>query len=304
MNQNIANLQNKVKLLDQEIVKAEEALATHKNNQLSVSKEASELELIKVQLCESIEKLSSQLKSMKQNEVDAVSGKVNKVEQLKKDKAQITSEYRKEKDSIESEMKAIDEKYSSLAKGEGKKLLLTIDANYDEEYNKLQQKKKELAEQSKSISILQRKIEQCPSKTELAQYMHRFCDLYNEVNWRNEESKKYLNLYNTLTDTLMMCNQNLKYLKESRDTYQSIKSKKDKETFLKKLGQLVEYVFGNEKTMKNSIDKIQREKEQSDKMLEDMLTDERNYFRILNEFQKECSKNIEYKEIEGSHSAS
>ena len=88
-----------------------------------------------------------------------------------------------------------------MASKEGNEIIQQIDEGYEEEYKKLLAKKAEIAEKNKLISKLQRKIEQCPSKTELTQYIGRFTELYEQVNRRNEEFKKYINLYNTLLMT-------------------------------------------------------------------------------------------------------
>jgi hypothetical protein len=106
-----------------------------------------------------------------------------------------------EKERLEGELGKVATTLKQMSSTEGSELIQQIDESYEEEYNKLLAKKAEIAEKNKQISKLQRKIEQCPSKTELTQYIGRFTELYEQVNRRNDEYKKYINLYNTLLTT-------------------------------------------------------------------------------------------------------
>ncbi len=106
-----------------------------------------------------------------------------------------------EKEKLEGELGKINSTLKQMSSAEGNEIIQQIDEGYGEEYKKLLAKKAEIAEKNKMISKLQRKIEQCPSKTELTQYIGRFTELYDLVNRRNEELRKYDNLYNTLLAT-------------------------------------------------------------------------------------------------------
>ena len=108
---------------------------------------------------------------------------------------------KQEKEKLEGELNKVNTTLKQMSSKEGSELIQQIDEGYGEEYKKLLAKKAEIAEKNKLISKLQRKIEQCPSKTELTQYIGRFTELYEQVNRRNEEYKKYINLYNTLLAT-------------------------------------------------------------------------------------------------------
>jgi len=102
---------------------------------------------------------------------------------------------------LEKEVAKVNKTLAQISSEEGNEIIQQIDETYGEEYKKLLEKKAEIAEKNKIISKLQRKIEQCPSKTELNQYISRFTELYEQVNRRNEEYKKYINIYNTLIIT-------------------------------------------------------------------------------------------------------
>lgn len=47
-----------------------------------------------------------------------------------------------------------------------------------------------------------RTIDDTPTRTELIQYERRFVELYQQVAWKLEETRKYYDMYNTLDTTL------------------------------------------------------------------------------------------------------
>jgi hypothetical protein len=49
--------------------------------------------------------------------------------------------------------------------------------------------------------MVQRKIDEIPSRTELQQYQRQFVELYEQVSSKFTETRKYYNSYNTLNDT-------------------------------------------------------------------------------------------------------
>lgn len=66
-------------------------------------------------------------------------------------------------------------------------------------YNRLRQL---LAETNLEIANTSRHIDDVPTRTELIQYERRFVELYQQVAWKLEETKKYYSMYNTLDTTL------------------------------------------------------------------------------------------------------
>ena len=53
-----------------------------------------------------------------------------------------------------------------------------IDQEFEEEHNKLLEKRKLVAEQNRSINVVQRKIENCPSKIEITQFHKRLVECF------------------------------------------------------------------------------------------------------------------------------
>lgn len=55
-----------------------------------------------------------------------------------------------------------------------------IDSRIEEEHEKLKVLRLQIAKKNRAISILQRRIDEVPSRAELAQYQKRFIELYNQ----------------------------------------------------------------------------------------------------------------------------
>ena len=123
--------------------------------------------------------------------------KVYRKDQLKTDIKEFKKRCREERDRLEEELERIRKKNEELEKEEHAKILKSIEDKYNKEYDKLMERKKKIAEQNRQITALQRKIENCPSKIELSQYHKRFTELYESINDKFEENRKYVSLFNT-----------------------------------------------------------------------------------------------------------
>lgn len=89
-----------------------------------------------------------------------------------------------------------------------------------------------MADQNRKITIIQRKIETCPSNVELSQFNKRLVELFDSMNFKSDENRKYFNLFNTVQDTKVLFNQELSYLGEINRTYKAAQNKKAKEVLL------------------------------------------------------------------------
>lgn len=55
-----------------------------------------------------------------------------------------------------------------------------------------------MAKENININIMQRKIENCPSNVELTQFHKRLIELFDNMNLKSEENRRYINLFNTV----------------------------------------------------------------------------------------------------------
>jgi hypothetical protein len=83
--------------------------------------------------------------------------------------------------------------------------------------NKLRQV---LAETNLEIANTSRAIDDVPTRSELIQYERRFVELYSQVAWKLEETKKYYDMYNTLDTTLENLQKEVKVLNSISENFQ------------------------------------------------------------------------------------
>uniref|UniRef100_A0A4W3HIA0 Coiled-coil domain-containing protein 93 n=1 Tax=Callorhinchus milii TaxID=7868 RepID=A0A4W3HIA0_CALMI len=163
---------------------------------------------------------------------------------------------------------------------------------YKGDQEKLQKIRLLLARRNREIAILQRKIDEVPSRVELTQYQRRFVELYSQVAATHKETKQFFTLYNTLDDKKVYLEKEVSLLNSIHDNFQlAMASPAAREQFLRQMEQIVEGIKQNRMKLEK--------KKQENKMRRDQLNDEylellekqRLYFKTVKEFKEECRKN-------------
>uniref|UniRef100_A0A4W4GXK2 Coiled-coil domain-containing protein 93 n=1 Tax=Electrophorus electricus TaxID=8005 RepID=A0A4W4GXK2_ELEEL len=165
-------------------------------------------------------------------------------------------------------------------------------AQHRADQEKLQKIRLLMARRNREIAILQRKIDEVPSRAELTQYQKRFIELYSQVSATHKETKQFFTLYNTLDDKKVYLEKEVNLLNSIHDNFQqAMASSGAKDQFLRQMEQIVEGI-------KQSRIKMEKKK-QENKMRRDQLNDEylelldkqRLYFKTVKDFKEECRKN-------------
>lgn len=120
---------------------------------------------------------------------------------MAEDKQQLKKKCKEEKKRLDAELERMKQKKVDLEQAEQSAVLQQIDQEFDEEHNKLLEQRKLVAVENRNINIVQRKIENCPSKIEITQFHKRLVELFDNMNLKAEENRKYINLYNTVQET-------------------------------------------------------------------------------------------------------
>jgi chromosome segregation ATPase len=180
---------------EKELEKEKEHLENKKMQYKEQSAKYAENKVIETKLDRDIVTLVMKISECPVTEEDLQ--KVYRKDQLKQDIKEFKKNCREERDRLESELERIRKKNEDLEKEEHAQMLKAIEDKYNKEYEKLIERKKKIAEQNRHITALQRQIENCPSKIELSQYHKRFTELYESINDKFEENRKYVSLFNT-----------------------------------------------------------------------------------------------------------
>jgi len=117
-------------------------------------------------------------------------------------------------------------------------------------YNRLRQM---LSEMNLEVASNARIIDDIPTRTELIQYERRFVELYQQVAWKLEETRKYYAMYNTLETSLKFIQQEIKLLDSISENFAvAMRSSQGKEEFLRQFDQItrsVEDALGSQEQM-------------------------------------------------------
>ncbi|KAL3284946.1 hypothetical protein HHI36_019077 [Cryptolaemus montrouzieri] len=166
-----------------------------------------------------------------------------------------------------------------------------IHTQLEEQNEKLRLIRLQIAKKNRAISILQRRIDEVPSRAELAQYQKRFIELYNQISAKHKETKQYYSLYNTLEDTRLYMKKELSLLNSVSDSYpEAMLSKEGKEEFLQQFMNILEGV----KQSKSKLDKrLLEEKSKRDELsqtLHGLVEMNRKYVAAVKQLKLECQK--------------
>uniref|UniRef100_A0A3P8X3F8 Coiled-coil domain-containing protein 93 n=1 Tax=Cynoglossus semilaevis TaxID=244447 RepID=A0A3P8X3F8_CYNSE len=169
----------------------------------------------------------------------------------------------------------------SLSQQESNQL---IDKQYNTDRQRLQKTRLIMARKNREIAVLQRKIDEVPTRDELTQYQKRFIELYCQVSVTHKETKQFFTLYNTLDDKKIYLEKEGFHLLSLFS--RAMSSSARKEQFLRQMEQIVEGI-------KQSRVKMEKKK-QDNKMRRDQLNDEylevldrqRIYFKTVKDFKE------------------
>jgi len=145
----------------------------------------------------------------------------------------------------------------------------------------------------RDISLVERKIDEVPSRTELLQYQRQFVDLYEQVSSRLTETRQYYITYNTLEDTrAVVLAREVTILNSIHDNYKvAMSTKTHRDRYLESLDTIVKGVIS---TLEREDGKLAKEKKACDELNQrylKLVEKERNFYKATKEFQEECKKN-------------
>ncbi|XP_037998575.1 coiled-coil domain-containing protein 93 isoform X2 [Motacilla alba alba] len=272
----LEELQAKCADLQAKCTKAKETLTEVKSYSEKLDKELAALETIESQADSSILQSLRALVAMNEN--------------LKSQEQEFKAHCREEMERLQQNIETL--KAEAAENGEEQEPNKIIEQQYKAEKEKLQKIRLLLARRNREIAILQRKIDEVPSRAELTQYQKRFIELYGQVSATHKETKQFFTLYNTLDDKKVYLEKEVNLLNSIHDNFhQAMASSGSREQFLRQMEQIVEGIKQNRMKMEK--------KKQENKMRRDQLNDEylellekqRLYFKTVKEFKEECRKN-------------
>ncbi|KAL0280264.1 UNVERIFIED_CONTAM: hypothetical protein PYX00_001608 [Menopon gallinae] len=168
------------------------------------------------------------------------------------------------------------------------------DIHCEEEKEKVQALRLQIAKRNRSIAFLQRQLDEVPGRGELAQYQRRFLELYNQVAQKHEETKRFYTMYNTLDDKKLYLSKELSLLNSVLDNYSEAMSNSiDKEDFMRQFESIVAAIKQNKQKVEKRRTEERNRRDKLCKQLLDLVEQQRNYVCIVKQLRIECKRNEE-----------
>lgn len=157
---------------------------------------------------------------------------------------------------------------------------------------KLQRMRVLLAKKNREIAVIQRKIDEVPSRAELSQYQRRFIELYTQVSATHKETKQFYTLYNTLDDIRMYLDKEIGLLNSILENFsEAMASPSTRDQFLAQFEQIVEGVRQNRLKVEKKRQEAKASRDHLHDQYLELVDKQRLYFKTVKEFKEECSKN-------------
>lgn len=167
-----------------------------------------------------------------------------------------------------------------------------IEEAYTSHTAKLKKIQQLASKKMRDIAMIERKIDEVPSRTELVQYQRQFVDLYEQVSSRLTETRQYYISYNTLEDTRTMLSREVSILNSIHDNYKTAMStKQNREKFIESLDNIIKSVNQNLEKEDNKQTKEKKNFDELNQRYLKLVEKERNFYKATKEFQEECKKN-------------
>lgn len=266
-----------------------------KSSELTAGCEEAEKKLS--ELTSYTEKLEEEMSALEKVESGADAGILQRLralvamnESLKSQEQQFRAHCREEMARLQQNIETL--KAEMAESGEEKERSSLFEQQHRAEREKLQKIRLLLARRNREIAILQRKIDEVPSRAELTQYQKRFIELYGQVSATHKETKQFFTLYNTLDDKKLYLEKEVNLLNSIHDNFQqAMASSGTREQFLRQMEQIVDGIRQNRNKMEKKKQENKMRRDQLNDEYLEMLEKQRLYFKTVKEFKEECRRN-------------
>lgn len=231
-----------------------------------------------------IEKRKKQLEDVEMKEIEEI---ITRITQIKEEKIRIKSKAKSENKKLQGEK----EKYEkNLEKLEAHKGVEEINEEYEERKLIYSKKQEELAQVSKEVSLLSRKIQEYPSTIEVGQYYKRYVDLFERVAEETENQRKLDMIFNRKCDIQRLIDDHKNLLKSIKQGVLDCKKKKHRVALNDSLKDAIVQTKMNLVRSKKAFEKAEKESEYLRDELDRNLGYQREYYQLLKKIQYEYER--------------
>ncbi|XP_064386221.1 coiled-coil domain-containing protein 93-like [Halichondria panicea] len=212
-------------------------------------------------------------------------------ENLKKQELQFKAHCKDEKGRLDDAIRRLEAGDVDIVSEEDDRMT-AIRQHYQADSERLTKIKALQARKNREIALLQRKIDEVPSRTELSQYQRRFIELYNQVNSTLNETRQFYSLYNTLEDQKAYMEKEVGILSTIHEKFDiAMESEKNKGLFLTQVEQFLEGIKQDRGKLERKREDEKNEKDRLNAIYLELVEKQRSYYKTVRDFQEECRKN-------------
>mmetsp|Transcript_11676 Transcript_11676/g.43500 ORF Transcript_11676/g.43500 Transcript_11676/m.43500 type:complete len:590 (-) Transcript_11676:17-1786(-) len=171
--------------------------------------------------------------------------------------------------------------------------LSEIEKMYEKVQSRCSRLRQVVAEKNRAVAGVRRLIDDIPTRTELIQYERRFVELYAQVTRKLEEVRKYYDMYNVLEQKRDFLDKEVKLLGSITQGFDvAMRGRQaEKSKFLDEFDGMIAGVQQQLETQQATLEARATKVDELNKQYQDLVEEERSYFKAVKDFQEECNRN-------------
>jgi hypothetical protein len=287
----VAALQKQIVVQEKKVVEGQVVHDELQGHYTAAQTKLEEVEVYSRKIAEEMEKLNQMETDENREVLEQLRSLVAMNESLKRQEAQFKAHCREEKTRLEGEIERLQ---LSAGRGsiEDQERTGNIMRHYEADKERMQKIRALLARKNREIAQLQRKIDEVPSRTEMAQYQRRFIELYNQVASTLTETKQFYTLYNTLEDQKEFMEKEVEILNNIHEKFElGMSTGKNKELFLRQVQEILNGVKQDRERLEKRRGDEKMEKDRLNGIYLELVEKQRAYYKTVRDFQEECRRN-------------
>lgn len=151
-----------------------------------------------------------------------------------------------------------------------------------------------MAKRSRAVQLLSRKLDDIPTRPELVQYERRFVELYDAVQSKLAETRRYFDAYNVLTDTKKFLLKEISLLNSLQgQVTEAVKSPEGRASLVSSLRGIKEGVNANLDRVNEKLAAEQAGVAALQAKFSAAQQRQRQYLTLVKQFQEACAKEDE-----------
>jgi len=238
------------------------------------------------------QKLKDAVSDPKQREaMERIMELIQRASQTKMDEKAFKSECKKRMAELKEE---IENGGEHTLTSEERAQIEEVEATYQREKEKYESERLMLNKRTRAVALLSRKLEDIPTRPELIQYERRFEELYETVQSKLKETRKYFAQYNVLADTKKYLVKEISLLNSLQSqVHAAVETVSGKSSLVTALASIQDGVQANIKLVEAKLANEQNALEDVRDSYDEAVRRHRRYLALVKELRDACAEEAE-----------